>query len=102
MTNVDNHHEADDHPTPWDLVEYKLQFEVDETRASIIKRALWLAERLSKLADGLDGDPNYVFNTVGELQGNGVELDTWCARLGLARDTLKVFKQAKAAAQGDA
>jgi hypothetical protein len=39
---------------------------------------------------------------LGELQGNGVELDTWCARLGLARHTLKLFNQAKAAAQVDA
>jgi hypothetical protein len=101
MTNLDSHH-ADDRPSAWDLVEYKLQFEVDETRAAIIKRALWLAERLSNLAEGLEDDPDYLFNTVGELQGNGVELDTWCAKLGLARETLKLFHQAKAHAQGDA
>lgn len=86
-------------PSPWDLVEYKLQFEVDETRAAIIKRSLWLAERLGNLAEGLDGDPDYIFNTLGELQGNGVELDTWCAKLGLARETLRTFRQAKAAAE---
>jgi hypothetical protein len=31
---------------------------------------------------------------VGELQGNGVELDTWCTKLGFARDTLKNLRQA--------
>jgi hypothetical protein len=35
-------------------------------------------------------------DTIGELQGNGVELDTWCAKLGLARDTLKLVRQAAA------
>jgi hypothetical protein len=37
MTNLDNHHQTEDRPSAWVLVEYKLQFEVDETRASIIK-----------------------------------------------------------------
>jgi hypothetical protein len=100
MANHDSMH--DERPSAWDLVEYKLQFEVDETRAAIIKRALWLAERLSKLAEGLEDDQDYIFNTIGELQGNGVELDTWCTKLGLARETLKLFRQAKAAAEGEA
>lgn len=34
-----------------------------------------------------------------ELQGNGVELDTWCAKLGFARDTLKLLRQAQAHAE---
>ena len=102
MADLDNQDRTNDRPSPWDVVQYKLQYEVDETRAAIIKRAHWLANRLTEMADGLDGDPDYIFNTLGELQGNGVELDTWCAKLGLARDTLKLFNQAKAAAEGSA
>jgi hypothetical protein len=68
--------------------------DVEYTRKAIIARARSLAERLTRVADGLEADENYNVNTVGELQGNGVELDTWCAKLGFARDTLKLFRQA--------
>ena len=78
------------------LVDWKLQHEVDYTREALIKRARWLAERLTQLADGLEADADYSFNTIGELQGNGVELDTWCVKLGCARDTLKLFRDAMA------
>ena len=54
-------------------------------------------ECLTRLADGLEEDPNYGFNSIGELQGNGVELDTWCHKLGYARETLKTLRQAIAA-----
>ena len=53
-----------------------------------------LAERLPRLANGLEADPDFSISTVGELQGNGVELDTWCAKLGYARETLKLVCQA--------
>ena len=79
-----------------DVVEWKLQSNVDHTRKAIISRARSLAERLTRLADGLENDPEYSFNTIGELQGNGVELDTWCAKLGFARETLKLVRQAAA------
>ena len=64
-------------------------------RQALIERARWLADRLTRLADGLEGDVDFGFNTIGELQGNGVELDTWCAKLGFARETLKLVRQAK-------
>ncbi len=76
------------------VVEWKLESEVEDMRNRIINRARSLARRLEGLADGLEADPDFSFNTIGELQGNGVELDTWCAKLGFARDTLKLFKQA--------
>jgi hypothetical protein len=69
---------------------------VEYTRKAIIHRARSLAERLTRVADGLEKDPDFSINTIGELQGNGVELDTWCAKLGLARDTLKLVRQALA------
>ena len=78
------------------LVIWKLESDVEHTRQQIVSRARWLAERLTRLADGLEGDLNYSFNTIGELQGNGVELDTWCTKLGYARETLKLVKQALA------
>ena len=77
-------------------VEWQLKHEVDYTREAIIKRARSLAERLSRLADGLEADEDYGFNALGELQGNGVELDAWCTKLGFARDTLKLLRQALA------
>ena len=76
------------------VVEWKLESDVEDTRKAIVRRARYLAEKLQRLADGLEADPDYSFNTIGELQGNGVELDTWCAKLGFARDTLKLFRQA--------
>ena len=76
------------------VVEWKLESDVEETRKAIVRRARYLAEKLQRLADGLEADPDFSFNTIGELQGNGVELDTWCAKLGFARDTLKLFRQA--------
>lgn len=78
------------------LVEMKLESEVADTRRAISQRARSLAERLTRLADGLEQDPDFSFNTLGELKGNGVELDTWCARLGLARETLRLLRQARA------
>ena len=75
-------------------IEWSLAHEVEHTRQAIIKRARMLAERLTRLADGLEADPNFTFNTIGELQGNGVELDTWCTKLGFARETLKNLRQA--------
>jgi hypothetical protein len=76
------------------LVEWKLEMDVEGTRKQIIDRARWLAQDLTRLATGLEADVNYSFNTHRELQGNGVELDTWCAKLGYARETLKLFRQA--------
>jgi hypothetical protein len=84
------------------IVDWKLQHEVEYTTGSIIKRARTLAQRLTRLADGLEADPEYSFNTIGELQGNGVELDAMCMKLGFARDTLKLFRQAIAAVEEDA
>ena len=81
-------------PTLKDVVNWKLQADIDNTRKAIIQRSRSLAERLTRLADGLEQDPDYTFNTIGELQGNGVELDTWCTKLGFARETLKLVKQA--------
>jgi hypothetical protein len=78
------------------VVEWELQADVDHTREAIIRRARSLAERLTRLADELEADPDASFNTLGELQGNGPELDTWCAKLGFARETLKLFRQAMA------
>jgi hypothetical protein len=78
-------------------VEWTIAHDVEYTREAIIKRARWLAERLTGLANGLEADPGFTFNTIGELQGNGVELDTWCTKLGYARDTLKTLRQAMAA-----
>jgi hypothetical protein len=78
------------------LIDWKLQGDVEHTRDAIIRRARSLADRLTRLADGLEADPDYSFNTIGELQGNGVELDTWCAKLGYARQTLNLLRQAMA------
>jgi hypothetical protein len=79
-----------------DVMEWKLQADVDHTREALIKRARSLADRLNRLADGLEADPDYSFNTIGELQGNGVELDTWCTKLGFAREMLELFRKATA------
>ena len=79
------------------IVERKLEWDMQYTRKAIIERARSLAERLTRLADGLERDPEHGFNTIGELQGNGVELDTWCHKLGSMRETLKVLRQAIAA-----
>jgi len=78
-------------------IEWSLEHDVQYTREAIIKRARSLAERLTRLADGLEADPDFTFNTIGELQGNGVELDAWCTKLGFARTTLKTLRQAMAA-----
>jgi hypothetical protein len=79
-----------------DATEWKLEQDVENTRAALIKRARSLADRLTRLADGLEADPECSFNTLGELQGNGVELDAWCVKLGFARETLKMLRQALA------
>jgi hypothetical protein len=84
------------------VLEWKLESDERYLRNAIIHRARSLAERLRRVADGLEQDPDYGINTIGELQGNGVELDTWCARLGLARDTLKLVRQALAEAEKEA
>jgi len=82
-------------------IEWSLAHDVEYTREAIIKRARYLVDRLNRLADGLEADPDYTFNSIGELQGNGVELDTWCHKLGFARQTLKNLRQAMDAdAQG--
>jgi hypothetical protein len=78
------------------LVEWKLEMDVEGTRKQIIDRARWLADNLTRLAIGLEADVNHSFNTLGELQGNGVELDTWCTKLGFARDTLKLVRRSMA------
>ena len=78
------------------MVDWRLEHEVESTRQQIVRRARSLADRLTRLADGLEHDREYGFNTLGELQGNGVELDAWCVKLGFARQTLKEFKQALA------
>ncbi len=82
--------------TRQDLLQWKLQLEVDDLRKRIARRARSLADDLERLAEGLEASEDFLFNTIGELQGNGVELDTWCAKLGLARDLLKLARQARA------
>jgi hypothetical protein len=79
------------------VIVWKLELDVEHTRKALIHRARSLAERLNRVADGLDADPDYSFNTLGELQGNGVELDTWCAKLGQGRELLKLLRQAQEA-----
>jgi hypothetical protein len=79
-----------------DVAERQLQYDVENTRKELIDLARSLAERLMRVADGLEADPEFIFNTLGELQGNGVELDTLCVKLGFARNTLKVLRQARA------
>jgi hypothetical protein len=76
------------------VVRWRLEAEAESTRQQIVRRARSLADRLTRLADGLEQDAEYGFNTLGELQGNGVELDAWCMKLGFARQTLKEFRQA--------
>jgi hypothetical protein len=78
-------------------IEWSLARRVDDTRESIIKRARSLAERLTRMADGLEQDPDYTVNSLGELQGNGVELDAMCMKLSFARETLRHLRQATAA-----
>jgi hypothetical protein len=78
------------------IVDWKLAHEVEHTSETIVKRARSLAERLTRLADGLEADPDFSFNTLGELQGNGVELDAMCMKLGFAREALQLFRQAMA------
>ena len=39
-------------------VEWSLAHDVEYTRGAIIKRARWLAEKLTRLADGLETDPS--------------------------------------------
>jgi hypothetical protein len=92
---VTEHRKAIESPVRM-MVDWRLKHEVEYTRQAIIKRARSLAERLTRLADGLEQDPEFGFNTLGELQGNGVELDAWCVKLGFARQTLKEFRQALA------
>lgn len=81
--------------TPMGVLEWKMELEVEQTRRALIQRARSLAERLASVADGLEADPDYIVNSLGELQGNGVELDTWCAKLGLAREVLRAVRQAR-------
>ena len=76
------------------VVDWSLAHEVESTRHAIIKRARSLAERLERLATGLELDGDYSLNSIGELQGNGVELDTWCHKYAFARDTLKMLRHA--------
>jgi hypothetical protein len=78
------------------MVERKLEGDIEYTRKAIISRARSLAEDLTRLADRLEQDPDAGFNTIGVLQGSGVELDTWCAKLGYQRDALKAYRQAMA------
>ena len=82
-------------------MKWQLEGEVERTRQAMIQRARSLAERLTRMADGLEADPDYGFNSIGELQGNGVELDTWCHKLAFARETLKMFRQAMANREED-
>jgi hypothetical protein len=77
------------------LIDWQLPVDVEHTREAIIMRARSLAEQLTRLADGLEADLDYNFNTLGELQGNGVELDAWCAKLGQGRKLLKLFREAR-------
>lgn len=76
------------------MVGMKLESDIEYTRTAIIRRARSLAEDLTRLADRLEADPDAGFNTIGVLQGNGVELDTWCAKLGYQREALKAYTSA--------
>jgi len=83
-----------------EAVEWKLERDVEYTREAIVKRARSLAENLTRLANDLEADPDASFNTLGVLQGNGVELDGLCVKLGYARETLKMFRNAMAEQEG--
>src|SRR3712207_228522 len=92
--NGDGRRPQDDRRRMRAVVHWKLETEVEDTRRQIIRRARYLAENLTRLAEGLQADPDSSFNTIGELQGNGLELDTWCAKLGFAREAMRMFHQA--------
>jgi hypothetical protein len=60
------------------ILEWKLESDAEYLREALVKRARTLAERLTRVAEGLAADPEFSFNTLGELQGNGVDRDTLC------------------------
>ena len=57
-------------------VEWKLEQDEENTRKALIQRARSLAERLTRLADGLEADLDYSFNTIGELRATA---SSWTA-----------------------
>ncbi len=71
------------------MVGRKLESDIEYTRKAIIQRARSLVDDLTRLADRLEADSDAGINTIGVLQGSGVELDTCCAKLGVQRETLK-------------
>ena len=63
-------------------------------RESLTRLARSMAERLTRLADGLEADADFSLNALGELQGNGVEVDRLCGTFAQARQTVKTLRSA--------
>lgn len=64
---------------------------VTHLEGEVARRSAGLASDLTCVAETVKGNRR-VLNSLGELQGNGVLLDVYCARLCDARDFLKTLE----------
>ena len=65
--------------------------EIEFTKQSLIDKARWLARDLTETADRIETDPDYVHNSLGIVQGKGLDVDRFCAVLSQQRATLKIL-----------
>ena len=80
----------------------RLQAEADAKVATLISKADWVGQRLMRLATKLEEEGiDYHFNTLGELQASGPEIDRLCGELGVLKDTLELLKIMKDEAEED-
>lgn len=71
---------------------------------SLVDAATAVSDRLTRLIDGLANEgvlldlnaPGHSFNTLGEVQAGGSDIDRLCGELGMAIDLLKELKQERA------
>ena len=69
-----------------------IQRDYEWTREELIGRCRVLGERLTGIAERMDENPDYMPNTLGEVQMEGATIDVKCGRLGVLRRVLGMFE----------
>jgi hypothetical protein len=91
--------EAYEAADPLAMVEAETEAEIIWAKRELVHDVRGLAQRLAWLAEAVEGDPEYVVNSVGEVQASGPAIDIRCAEIGRLRETLRGIASARRAAE---
>lgn len=75
-----------------DYIVERASYRAESTREELVSKARRLADDLNTFAGRLEANHDYVLNSLGEVQGKGMDIDRLCAILTEQRSLLQTLK----------